>query len=117
MPLGKLLLVGLRTRTSSCSSGRWRSTTDLAARFTNSEETPAVPSETHGPAAPRPPAPGLEGGQPHPDEAVVGQVGDQRGGAVDLRLSPPRLEHGIDGVIETRRGLVETRHGRPLMRR
>ena len=45
-PLGKLLLVGVRTPASRWSSGRWRSTAALTTRLTSSEENPAVASAT-----------------------------------------------------------------------
>ena len=47
------------------------------------------------------PAPAcLEAGQQHPDEAVVGQVGDDGRGAIDARPPPQRLEGGVDRLVE-----------------
>ena len=54
--------------------------------------------------------PCLQGGQHHPDEPVVGQVGDDGGGPVDLGAAPEGLEGGVDR-------LVEGAHRGPLTRR
>ena len=99
-PLGKLLLVGVRTAAARCSSGRCRSTAALTIRLTRSDEKPAD-AERHDGAPPvRPAAARLEAGQQHPDEAVVGQVGDDGGRAIDRRASPQRLEGGVDRLVE-----------------
>ena len=42
----------------------------------------------------------LEAGQDDPDEPVVGQVGDDGGGAVDPGLAPQRIEGGVDRLVE-----------------
>ena len=99
-PLGKLLLVGVRTVASRWSSGRCRSTAALTIRLTMRDENPAAAERDDG-APPVGPAPArLEPGQQHPDEAVVGQVGDDGGGAVDLGPPPQRLEGGVDRLVD-----------------
>ena len=45
-PLGKLLLVGVRTGASRWSPGRCRSTAAFAARLTSKDEKPAAPRAT-----------------------------------------------------------------------
>ena len=99
-PLGKLLLVGVRTVASRWSSGRCRSTAAFTIRLTMSEENPAAASATTARRRSGAAAPCLDAGEEHPDEPVVGQVGDDGGGAVDLRATPERLEGGVDRLVD-----------------
>src|ERR1700722_603453 len=102
-PLGKLLLVGVRTPTSRWSSGRWRSTAAFTTRLTRRDEKPAAASPTtpRRRSGPR---------QQDPDEPVIGQVRDDRSGAVDPRPAPEGLEGGVDRLVDgAHRGLVTRR--------
>ncbi len=99
-PLGKLLLEGVRTLASRWSSGRCRSTAALTTRLTRSEVNPAVAKRHDGPAPVGTASPRLQAGQEHPDESVIGQVGDDRSGPVDLRAAPERFEGGVDRLVD-----------------
>ena len=109
-PLGKLLLVGVRTPASMWSSGRWRSTAAFTTRLTRSDEKPAAASATTARRRSGPRRRAFRPASSHPDEPVVGQVGDDGGGPVDLGAAPEGLEGGVDR-------LVDGAHRGPLTRR